>query len=88
MCSAVRNLARALEAAGPNPTRDDFARAWEGLGAIDPEPGSYGPGKYSAPTTLYTMIFHYPCPYETTSASNSCIVVDGDARELPTEPLG
>ena len=65
-------IARAIDAAGPNPTRDDLARAMEGLGAIDQGsriPGSFGPGKYTAPNALYTMIFHYPCPQETTNTS-------------------
>ncbi len=88
MCSSLRVLARALEDAGPNPSRDDLARAMEGLGAIDPEPNSFGPGKYTAPNTLYSMTFHFPCPYETENVSRSCIVVDGDAREQPREPLG
>ena len=39
---------RALEAAGPNPTREDLAAAVEGLGAIDTGgaiPGSFGAGQ-------------------------------------------
>ena len=35
MCSTIRMIARALDAAGPNPTRADLADAMEGLGAID-----------------------------------------------------
>ena len=47
--------------------------------------GSFAEGKYTAPNSLYTNIFHYPCPYETTNKSGACIVVEGDARPLPTE---
>ena len=35
MCAFVRIIARAVDAAGPNPTREDLAAAVEGLGAID-----------------------------------------------------
>ncbi len=34
-CSFVRIIARAIDAAGPNPTREDLASAVENLGAID-----------------------------------------------------
>ena len=34
-CTFVRIIARAIEAAGPNPTREDLAAAVENLGAID-----------------------------------------------------
>jgi Periplasmic binding protein len=89
VCSDIRMIARAIEAAGPNPSRADLAQAMEGLGAVDLGgriPGSFGPGKYTAPNSLYTNIFHYPCPYETTAKSGACIVVEGEARDQPREP--
>ena len=39
MCIFIRIIARAVEAAGPNPTREDLAAAVEGLGAIDTAAG-------------------------------------------------
>ena len=53
MCTFIRTIARAIEAAGPNPTRKDLAAAVESLGAIDGGDElrrSFGPGKYTAPT--------------------------------------
>ncbi|HEX5097813.1 MAG TPA: ABC transporter substrate-binding protein [Acidimicrobiia bacterium] len=89
VCSDIRMIARAIETAGANPSRASLAEAMENLGAVDQggrdRYGSFAPGKYTAPNTLFTNIFHYPCPYETTAKSGACIVVDGDARPLPTE---
>jgi hypothetical protein len=89
MCSDIRMIARAIETAGANPSRDSLAQAMESLGAVDQggrdRYGSFAEGKYTAPNSLYTNIFHYPCPYETTNKSGACIVVEGDARPLPTE---
>jgi hypothetical protein len=88
-CSVVRTIARAVEAAGPNPTREDLAAAMEGLGAIDQYsrvPGSYGEDKHTAPNALYTVKFHYPCPDEQ-SAQPSCVIVEGEGRDQPVEPI-
>ena len=52
MCTFIRIIARAVEAAGPNPTREDLAAAMEGLGALDigwRSRAASGPGKYTAP---------------------------------------
>jgi hypothetical protein len=91
MCSTIRVFARALEAAGPNPSRADLANAMQELGAIDQGAdsnfGSYGKGKFSAPNYLWTNVFHYPCPYKTTYKSKACIVVEGDPRPLPRDPV-
>jgi hypothetical protein len=90
MCSMLRFIARAIDAAGPNPSRADLAKAMEGLGAIDQGGenfGSFGPGKYTAPNFLYTNKFNYPCPYPTTLKSKACVVVEGEAREQPVEPI-
>ena len=65
MCTFIRMIARAIEAAGPNPTREDLAAAVEGLGAIDTGwrvPGSFGPGKYTAPNALNMMTVELPVP--------------------------
>jgi hypothetical protein len=91
MCSTIRVIARALDAAGPNPTRADLALAMQELGAIDQggdsDFGGFGPGKFSAPNYLWTNVFHYPCPYPTTFKSKACIVVEGNPRPVPRDPL-
>jgi hypothetical protein len=89
VCSVVRTIARAVEAAGPNPTREDLAKAMEGLGAIDQYsrvPGSYGKDKHTAPNALYTTKYHFPCPDES-STQTSCVIVDGEGRDQPVEPV-
>ena len=90
VCAGIRVFARAIEAAGPNPTREDLVAAMEGLGAIDQGgeiPGSFGEGKYTAPNGLYTLKFNYPCTYPTTAKSKACILTEGEAREQPREPI-
>jgi hypothetical protein len=86
-CTFIRTIARAIEAAGPNPTREDLAAAVEGLGAIDTGgqyPGSFGPGKYSAPNALNLMTWNYPCPPDKIPFEGMCILPDGDAFPIPT----
>jgi hypothetical protein len=85
MCSFIRIIARAVEAAGPNPTRKDLAAAVGGLGAIDVggESASFGPGKYTAPNQLYQMKFHYPCAADKGPLDGTCIITEGDAFPLP-----
>jgi hypothetical protein len=85
MCTFIRTIARAVEAAGPNPTREDLAAAVEGLGAlaVGDEPLSFGPGKYTAPNQLYEMTFHYPCPKDQSPFDGMCITPDGDAFPIP-----
>jgi hypothetical protein len=91
MCATLRFIARAIESAGPNPDRADLAAAMEGLGEVDlggaSELGSFGPGKYTAPNSLFTLKFNYPCTYPTTFESKACVVVEGEAREQPVEPI-
>jgi Periplasmic binding protein len=89
VCSAVRMIARAVESAGPNPSREDLAAAMEGLGAVDQYsrvPGSFGEGKHTAPNSLYTVKYHFPCPDEE-SAEPSCVIVEGEGRDQPVEPI-
>jgi hypothetical protein len=87
MCTFIRVIARAVEAAGPNPTREDLAAAVEGLGAIDTGlavPGSFGPGKYTAPNALNMMKFNYPCPADRIPfEGNVCIIPEGDSFPIP-----
>ena len=88
MCTFIRTIARAIEAAGPNPTRKDLAAAVEGLGAlaVGDEPLSFGPGKYTAPNQLYEMTFHYPCAKDKIPFDGMCIIPDGDAFPIPPKP--
>jgi hypothetical protein len=85
MCTFIRVIARAVEAAGPNPTRKDLAAAVEGLGAIDlgGEVGSFGPGKYTAPNQLYQMRFNYPCPKDKIPFDGMCIITEGAGFPIP-----
>jgi hypothetical protein len=88
MCTFIRTIARAIEAAGPNPTRKDLAAAVEGLGAlaVGEEPLSFGPGKYTAPNQLYEMKFHYPCAKDKIPFDGMCIIPEGDAFPIPAKP--
>ncbi len=87
MCAFVRIIARAVEAAGPNPTREDLAEAVEGLGAFDSGltiPGSFGPGKYTGPNALFRKTFIYPCPEDMAPfEGDTCIVPEGDPFPIP-----
>jgi hypothetical protein len=87
MCTFIRLIARAVEAAGPNPTREDLAAAVEGLGAIDTGgaiPGSFGEGKYSAPNVLNQLTFNYPCPPDRAPFDGVCILPEGESFPIPT----
>jgi hypothetical protein len=88
MCAFIRIIARAIEAAGPNPTRADLAAAVEELGAVDsalPVPGSFGPGKYTAPNALVQKTYTYPCPPDMLPFEGDiCILPDGEAFPIPS----
>jgi hypothetical protein len=85
-CTFVRTIARAIEAAGPNPTREDLAAAVEGRGAIDigGGTGSFGPDKHTAPDSLNLMTWNYPCPPEMKPFDGICILPEGDSFPIPT----
>jgi Periplasmic binding protein len=86
-CTFIRLIARAVEAAGPNPTRTELAKAMEGLGAIDTGaeiPGSFAKGKYTAPNSLNKMTYHYPCDPSQKPYDGICILPDGKAFPIPT----
>ena len=90
MCTFIRIIARAVEAAGPNPTAKDLAAAVEGLGAhrrSAANPASFGPGKYTAPNQLYEMKFHYPCAKDKIPFDGMCIITEGDAFPIPAARL-
>jgi len=86
-CTFVRLIARAVDAAGPNPTRADLAAALAGIGAFDQGgeiPGSFGPDKFTAPNQLNKMTFHYPCDEDLIPFDGMCIISEGDAFPFPT----
>jgi hypothetical protein len=85
-CAVIRIIARAIEAAGPNPSRADVARAIASLGEVDlvdGVPGSFAPGKPTAPDVLARMTFRYPCPLETANPVGHCFVPEEDFVALP-----
>ena len=49
----------------------------------DGDPGSFGPGKYTAPNALNQMKFHYPCPADKIPFDGTCIIPEGDAFPIP-----
>jgi hypothetical protein len=88
MCSFIRLIARALEKAGPNPTRADLAAAVGALGAIDlggDVPGSFGPDKFTAPNVLNKVKWNYPCAAENKPFGDPpiCIMPEGDSFPIP-----
>ncbi|SEF11875.1 ABC-type branched-chain amino acid transport system, substrate-binding protein [Jiangella alba] len=87
-CSGVRLFARAIEAAGENPTRQDVAAVLAGFGDFDHGeslPASFGPGKPTGPDAIVVERFHYPCPAEFGSDSAHCIVPETDFLPLPAD---
>jgi hypothetical protein len=85
-CTFVRLIARAAEAAGPNPSREDLKNALENIGAFDQGgefPGSFTPDKHTAPNQLNRLIFNYPCPEDMIPFDGMCILPDGEAFPFP-----
>ncbi len=85
-CAFIRIIARAIDDAGPNPTRADLASAVEHLGALDGGDilPSFEPGKYTAPNALYKLRWHYPCPAKDLPYDGICILPEGDAFPFPS----
>jgi hypothetical protein len=85
-CAFLRIIARAIDNAGPNPTRADLASAVEHLGALDGAgvPPSFEPGKYTAPNSLYKLRWHYPCAPKNLPYDGICILPEGDAFPFPS----
>lgn len=85
-CSFVRIIARAVEAAGPNPTREDLAAAVENIGVIDGGatiPPNFAPGKYTAPNELNRLKWNYPCAAENKPFDGMCILPEGESFPIP-----
>jgi hypothetical protein len=58
----------------------------EGLGALDSGarfPGTFGPGKYTAPNSLNLLRWHYPCDEELLPFDGICILPEGDPFPFP-----
>jgi hypothetical protein len=85
-CNFIRIIARAIDAAGPNPTRADLASAVENLGALDGGEvhPSFEPGKYTSPNALYKLRWHYPCAAKNKPFDGMCILPEGDAFPFPS----
>jgi hypothetical protein len=84
-CNFIRIIARAIDAAGPNPTREDLAAAVENLGALDggDVPPSFAPGKYTSPNALFKLRWHYPCPPDKKPFDGMCILPESEAFPFP-----
>lgn len=85
-CAFVRMLARAIEAAGVNPTRAEIAAALGNLGDVDlgeGAPGSFTPGKPTAPDAITRLVFEYPCQIETDTETGHCVQSEGDFLPIP-----
>jgi hypothetical protein len=84
-CNFIRIIARAIDAAGPNPTRADLASAVENLGALDGGDvlPSFEPGKYTSPNALYKLRWHYPCAAKDKPFDGICILPERDAFPFP-----
>ena len=75
-CSMIRIIARALVAAGPNPTRDDITEAIRNLGGVDLQamvPAHITRGKYYAPSAVFPLVYRYPCQFPTSTKAGSCV---------------
>lgn len=77
VCAEVRMMVRALDLAGPNPSRADVAAAMQKLGPVDLGygiPGTIGPAKFAAPDAVTSIRFYAPCPSPTKSKGGACIM--------------
>jgi hypothetical protein len=85
-CNFLRIIARAIDAAGPNPTRAELASAVENLGALDGGDvlPSFEPGKYTSPNALYKLRWHYPCAAKNKPFDGICILPESDAFPFPS----
>ncbi|HWL44945.1 MAG TPA: ABC transporter substrate-binding protein [Ilumatobacter sp.] len=85
-CAFVRMLARSIEAAGPNPTRDDIAAAVAALGDVQlgsGTPASFTPGKPTAPDAIVRNVFEYPCSVPVENSVGHCVRFDSDFLPIP-----
>lgn len=86
-CTGIRLIARALEAAGPNPTRAEVAEAMANLGPIDlsGRTGSFWPDKPTGPDGYARIQFRYPCPKPAQTRGGNCMVPLTDYKPLPED---
>jgi len=84
-CAMIRILARALDAAGPNPSRAEIANAILNMGKVDYGgfPASFAPGKQTAPDAIVRLKFNYPCPTPVNNGVGHCNTTESDYLPLP-----
>ncbi|MBO9523135.1 MAG: ABC transporter substrate-binding protein [Nocardioidaceae bacterium] len=85
-CSGVRMLARAIEAAGVNPTREDIVKVLDDFGKFDHGeglPASFRPGKPTGPDAVVREKFSFPCPLKVSNKIGHCIEPVSDFLPLP-----
>jgi ABC-type branched-subunit amino acid transport system substrate-binding protein len=84
-CTGIRLIARAIDAAGVNPTRKDIAKAMANLGAIDlsGRVGSFTPEKTTGPVSMARVAFRYPCPTPVNNKGGNCMVPLTDYKPFP-----
>lgn len=85
-CAFVRMLARAIEAAGPNPTRADIAAALATMGEVDlagGSPGTFAEGKPTAPDAIVRNVFHFPCELPVENNVGHCLQAESDFLPVP-----
>jgi hypothetical protein len=85
-CAFVRMTARAIEGAGPNPTRADIAAAIAALGPVElagGTPASFTDGKPTAPDVIVRNVFEYPCSIPVENEMGHCMRFDSDFLSIP-----
>ncbi|WP_183407793.1 ABC transporter substrate-binding protein [Nocardioides marmoriginsengisoli] len=85
-CAGVRMLARAIEAAGANPTREDIYEVLGNFGKFDHGeglPASFRPGKPTGPDAVVREKFSFPCKLKVSNAVGHCIEPVSDFLPLP-----
>ncbi|MEQ8839379.1 MAG: ABC transporter substrate-binding protein [Acidimicrobiales bacterium] len=90
VCGIVRIMARAIYAAGDNPTIADIQASIASLGPIDNNamnPASIVPGKTQSSDVIQTLDWVFPCdltfPFTRSSGDPICLTGRGDWRPSP-----
>ena len=83
VCSEVRLAARAIWAAGENPTREQIHAALADIGPYDANgmvPSAFTAGDSTGPLAVQTLTFTYPCEIEggAFDENDTCILMNGD----------
>ena len=88
VCHQLRIIYQVLTGAGPELTQDAVIEAWEQLDdvVLGFTSGSYGPGKYSAPDNIHTLVLNL-CEDGTRATPDSpavCITALDEYRPIPS----